>query len=182
MVVTQIGLAYRRLQGDVYQWRLKADRRSVPTIVEREVDGKLKKFREMIDGLSTEALYNVQEVDVKDGLGKVASRAARYALGEISERTSPESLSNALENVETYTVTVYREDRQKHQAVYRKKRMPVIDGVVWTVLTLRAIPVMDEPMECPGVYPSGYLGGSLKGAVTRALRELRDAEELDARR
>jgi hypothetical protein len=174
MVVTQINISYRRLQGDIYQWRLLVRRRSVPVIVER--DGKT--FREMMDGLATEANYRVQEVSIEQGLGEIKSRAARYALGEISDRTTPESIVDAMKAVETYRITLFREDRQEHRAVYHKKETPILEGLVRTMLTMRAVPMMDEPMECPGIYPAGYLGGSMQEAVRRAFWE----EFPDARR
>lgn len=168
MVVTWIGISYRRLQGDVYTYRVLAKRRSIPTIVESEGT----KMRIMLDGVSSEENYHVQEVPLEEGLKRMGGRAARYQLGEVSDRTKPETVAEALKRVRTFTVTVFREDREKLHKVFKRSETEVIEGVVRTLLEMRTKNMLEEPMDCPGVYPEGYTGGSREDAVKRALQEL----------
>ncbi len=173
MVVTEIRIGYSRLQGDLYMWRCLAKRRSVPQlqIVDDGKGGKAE-MRVMVDGVSSESNYRVQEIDLEEGFRKLGGRASRYTLGLVSDSTKPEQVCDAVENVKVYTVTVYREDRQRHVQVFKREETPVIHGIVHTLLGVRAKDLLDEPMECPGIYPDGYVGGTKASAVRTALQDL----------
>ncbi len=177
MVVTEIKIAYSRIQGDVFMWRVKATRRSIPTLTEiTDGKGNTKTVRVMLDGVGSEQNFRVSETTLEEGFKKLGGRAARYMLGEVSERSQPEPVDQAIEKVKVYRVSVYREDRTLHMQVFKTEDVPVMEGLVRAMLALRTKDILDEPMECPGVYPDVYLGGSKKRSVNSALGDLRKDE------